>query len=51
MPIIVISKADLEKYLTCNPFFKEKGIDTKKLYVTFSLKELKNSALNELKIS
>ncbi len=49
--IIVISKADLEKCLTNNPFFKEKEVDTKKLYVAFISKELNNSALNELKTS
>jgi len=51
VPVIVISKADLEKCLTNNPFFKEKEVDTKKLYVAFISKELNNSALNELKIS
>jgi len=51
VPVIVISKVDLEKCLTNNPFFKEKGVDTKKLYVAFISKELNNSAINELKIS
>jgi uncharacterized protein (DUF1697 family) len=51
VPVIVINKTDLEKCLTTNPFFKEKGVDTKKLYVAFISKELNNSALNELKIS
>ena len=51
VPVIVISKTDLEKCLTNNPFFKEKEIDTKKLYVAFISKELTNSAINELKIS
>lgn len=51
VPVIVISKADLEKCLATNPFFKEKDVDTKKLYVAFISKELNNSALNELKIS
>lgn len=31
VPVIVISKSDLEKCLTNNPFFKEKNVDTKKL--------------------
>ena len=51
VPVIVISKPDLEKCLTNNPFFKEKNIDTKKLYVAFISKELNNNALNDLKIS
>jgi len=51
VPVIVIHRTDLEKCLTTNPFFKEKGVDTKKLYVAFISKELNNSALNELKIS
>ena len=51
VPVIVISKADLEKCLTNNPFFKEKEVDTKKLYVAFISKELSNSSINELKIS
>lgn len=51
VPVIVISKVDLEKCLTNNPFFKDKGADTKKLYVAFISKELNSSAINELKIS
>lgn len=51
VPVIVISKTDLEKCLTNNPFFKEKEVDTKKLYVAFISKELNNTFLNELKIS
>lgn len=51
VPVIVLSKADLEKCLANNPFFKEKGMDTKKLYVAFISKELNNSAINDLKIS
>lgn len=51
VPVIVLSKADLEKCLTNNPFFKEKGIDTKKLYVAFISKELNPTALNDLKTS
>lgn len=51
VPAIVISKSDLEKCLTNNPFFKEKNVDTKKLYVAFISKELNNNALNDLKIS
>lgn len=51
VPVIVLSKADLEKCLTNNPFFKEKNVDTKKLYVAFISKELNASALNDLKTS
>jgi uncharacterized protein (DUF1697 family) len=51
VPVIVINKADLEKCLTNNPFFNEKNVDTKKLYVAFISKELNNNALNDLKIS
>ena len=51
VPTIVINKSDLEKCLTNNPFFKEKDLDTKKLYVAFISKELNNNALNDLKIS
>lgn len=51
VPVIVISQSDLEKCLTNNPFFKEKDIDTKKLYVAFISKELNNNALNDLKMS
>ena len=51
VPVIVISKSDLEKCLTNNPFFKDKNAVTKKLYVAFISKELNNNALNDLKIS
>lgn len=51
VPVIVLSKADLEKCLTNNPFFKEKNVDTKKLYVAFISKELNPTALNDLKTS
>ncbi|MFT5754852.1 MAG: hypothetical protein ACI9FW_000655 [Flavobacterium sp.] len=51
VPTIVINKSDLEKCLINNPFFKEKDLDTKKLYVAFISKELNNNALNDLKIS
>lgn len=51
VPTIVVTKSDLEKCLTNNPFFKEKNVDTKKLYVAFISKELNNNALNDLKIS
>jgi uncharacterized protein (DUF1697 family) len=51
VPIIVISKADLEAcFSNCN-FLKEKEIDTKKLYVAFVSKELKSDNINDLKMS
>jgi len=51
VPIVVISKEDLESCFKNNPFLKEKDCDTKKLYVAFISKELKSSAINNLKIS
>lgn len=51
VPTIVIGKNDLELCFKNNPFFKQKDVDTKKLYVAFISKELSSSAINELKIS
>lgn len=51
VPVVVISKEDLEACLKINPYLKEKECDTKKLYVAFISKELSNGALNDLKIS
>lgn len=51
VPVVVISKEDLEACLKNNPYLKEKDCDTKKLYVAFISKELSNGALNDLKIS
>lgn len=51
VPVIIISKNDLELCLKNNPFLKGKDVDTKKLYVAFISKELPSSAINELKIS
>lgn len=51
VPVIVIGKNDLELCFKNNPFFKQKDVDTKKLYVAFISKELSSSAINELKIS
>tara|TARA_B110000503_G_scaffold120290_1_gene182812 strand:- start:159 stop:644 length:486 start_codon:yes stop_codon:yes gene_type:complete len=51
VPVIVLNKSDLVKCLTQNPFFNEKNIDVKKLYVAFISKELNNNALNDLKVS
>jgi uncharacterized protein (DUF1697 family) len=51
VPIIVISKADLQAcFSNCN-FLKENEIDTKKLYVAFVSKELKQENINDLKMS
>ena len=51
VPVVVISKEDLEACLKHNPYLKEKECDTKKLYVAFLSKELQGSAINDLKIS
>ena len=51
VPVIVVSKTDLEWSFKNNPFLKQKDVDTKKLYVAFISKELSSSAINELKIS
>jgi len=51
VPVVVISKDDLEACLKNNSYLKEKECDTKKLYVAFISKELSSGALNDLKIS
>ena len=51
VPIIVISKADLQACFTNCNFLKEKDFDTKKLYVAFVSKELKSDNINDLKMS
>ncbi|MEW5675881.1 DUF1697 domain-containing protein [Flavobacterium enshiense] len=51
VPIIVVTKNDLEACLQNNPYLKEKDIDTKKLYFTFISKELNDSSIHELKMS
>ena len=51
VPVIVVSKTDLEWTFKNNPFLKQKDVDIKKLYVAFISKELSSSAINELKIS
>lgn len=51
VPTIVITKGDLELCFKNNPFFKEKDIDTKKLYVAFVSIALKKESINDLKIS
>jgi len=51
VPVIVISKRDLEDCLSKNPFLKEKDADLKKLYVAFVSKTLRSDNINDLKIS
>ncbi len=51
VPVVMVSKADLELCFKNNPYLKEKDCDTKKLYVAFISKELTPQALNDLKIS
>ena len=51
VPIVMVSKTDLELCFKNNPFLKEKEYDIKKLYVAFISKELTSSAINDLKTS
>lgn len=51
VPVVMVSKNDLELCFTNNLFLMEKGCDSKKLYVAFISKELTTVALNDLKIS
>lgn len=51
VPVVVITKEDLELCFKNNPFLKEKDIDTKKLYVAFVSNVLKKENINDLKIS
>ena len=51
VPVIIITKSDLELCLKNNPFTKDQNTDTKKLYVAFLSKSLPALAINELKIS
>ena len=51
VPIVMVSKTDLELCFKNNPFLKEKECDIKKLYVAFISKELTAAAINDLKIS
>lgn len=51
VPVVMVSKNDLELCFKNNPFLKEKVCDTKKLYVAFISKELTAAALNDLKTS
>jgi len=51
VPIVVISKTDLEACFKNNPFLKENEIDLKKLYVAFVSTILQSESINNLKIS
>ena len=51
VPVVMVSKNDLELFFINNLFLMEKGCDSKKLYVAFISKELTTVALNDLKIS
>ena len=51
VPVIVITKEDLELCFKNSPYLKEKDLDTKKLYVAFVSTVLKSENINDLKIS
>ncbi len=51
VPVVMISKSDLQACFTNNSFAMEKECDFKKLYVAFVSKELQGSVINDLKIS
>lgn len=51
VPVIVITKEDLELCFKNSPYLKEKDLDTKKLYVAFVSTILKSENINDLKIS
>ncbi len=51
VPIVMISKEDLEACFKNNPFLKEKDADIKKLYVAFVSIALRSESINDLKIS
>jgi uncharacterized protein (DUF1697 family) len=51
VPVIVISKNDLEACLSGNPFLKDKEVDMKKLYVAFVSTILSSNSMNDLRIS
>jgi uncharacterized protein (DUF1697 family) len=51
VPVVVVSKNDLETCCKNNSFLTEKNCDLKKLYVAFVSKELQGSAINDLKMS
>ena len=51
VPVVVISKKDLELCFKNAPYYKVENIDTKKLYVAFISTILKPEAINNLQIS
>ncbi|RED27051.1 uncharacterized protein (DUF1697 family) [Flavobacterium cutihirudinis] len=51
VPVIVITKEDLELCFKNSPYLKGKDLDTKKLYVAFVSTVLKKENINDLKIS
>jgi len=51
VPVVMISKSDLQACFINNSFVMEKECDFKKLYVAFVSKELQGSVINDLKIS
>jgi uncharacterized protein (DUF1697 family) len=51
VPVVVVSKNDLETCCKNNSFLNEKDCDLKKNYVAFVSKELQGSAINDLKMS
>ena len=51
VPVVVISKADLDSCFKNNPFLKEKDVDFKKLYVAFISTTLSSTSMNDLRIS
>lgn len=51
VPIVVITKSDLENSFKNNIFLKETDVDTKKLYVAFVSIALRSDNINDLKMS
>lgn len=51
VPIVMLTKQDLQACFINNLFLKEKELDVKKLYVAFVSKELRSENINDLKIS
>lgn len=51
VPVIIVTKSDLELCLNNNPFAKDLTSDISKLYLAFLSKSLNASAINDLKMS
>ncbi len=51
VPVVMITKENLQACFANNPFLKEKDVDIKKLYVAFVSMALKKESINDLKIS